>query len=122
LHCYNFFVTLSLDTKKTLKETMANNAQYRPNPYLVQYVFDNIWTMAQLEAYIVGYQPGGISLAVLRRALKYGRVDDAQYSRQCCETKTGTSHLVVQLILTSDHVILNSLFFFSPSAIAGKLS
>ncbi len=77
---------------------MANNAQYRPNPYLVQYVFDNVWTMAQLEAYIVAYQPGGISLAVLRRALKYGRVDDAQYSRQCCGTRTGTSQLVVQLI------------------------
>jgi len=102
---------------------MANNAQYMPNPYLVQYVFDNIWTMAQLEAYIVGYQPGGISLAVLRRALKYGRVDDAQYSRQCCETKTGTSHLAVQLILTTDHIILNSLFFFLFSyAIAGKPS
>ncbi len=66
---------------------MANNAQYRPNPYIVKYVFDNIWTVAQLETYITSYQPGGVSLAVLRRALKHGRVDDAQYSRPCYGTE-----------------------------------
>ncbi len=67
---------------------MANNAHYRPNPYLVQYVFDNIWTLDQLETYITSYQPGGVSLAVLRRALKHGRVDVAQYSRQFFGTKS----------------------------------
>ncbi len=68
---------------------MANNAHYRPNPYIVKYVFDNIWTMDQLEAYITSYQPGGVSLAILRRALKHGRVDDAQYSRQCDGSEIG---------------------------------
>jgi hypothetical protein len=67
---------------------MANNAHYRPNPYLVQYVFDNIWTLDQLETYITSYQPGGVSLAVLRRALKHGRVDVALYSRQFFGTKS----------------------------------
>ena len=65
---------------------MANNAHYRPNPYVVKYVFDNIWTVDQLETYVTSYQPGGVSLAVLRRALRHGRVDDAQYSRQCYGT------------------------------------
>ncbi len=72
---------------------MANNAHYRPNPYLVQYVFDNIWTLDQLETYITSYQPGGVSLAVLRRALKHGRVDIAQYSRQRCGTGIGIGTL-----------------------------
>ncbi len=68
---------------------MANNAHYRPNPYVVKYIFDNIWTLDQQEAYVTSYQPGGVSLAVLRRALKHGRVDDAQYSRQCDGSEIG---------------------------------
>jgi hypothetical protein len=82
---------------------MANNAQYRPNPYIVKYVFDNIWTVAQLEAYITSYQPGGVSLAVLRRALKHGRVDDAQYSRQCYGT--GKWRLGINLSLSIFYTI-----------------
>ncbi len=89
---------------------MANNAHYRPNPYIVKYVFDNIWTVAQLETYITSYQPGGVSLAVPRRALKHGRVDDAQYSRQCYGT--GKLRIVINLLLSTFTV--NLLLYILP--------
>ncbi len=60
---------------------MANNAHFRPNPYIVQFVLDNVWTVQQLENYITSYQPGGISLVLLRRALRHSQVDFARYSR-----------------------------------------
>jgi hypothetical protein len=53
---------------------------------IVRYVMDNVWTVAQLEAYIVGYQPGGISLTFLRRVVGYGFHDAATYARLLAKT------------------------------------
>ena len=56
-------------------------APYRPNMVMIQFIFDNIWTASQLEAYVVSYQPGGTTLCILRRAVGYGRISASQYSR-----------------------------------------
>jgi hypothetical protein len=61
-------------------------APYRPNMVMIQFIFDNIWTTSQLEAYVVSYQPGGISLCMLRRAMGYGRISASQYSRTLAKT------------------------------------
>jgi hypothetical protein len=53
---------------------------------IIQFIFDNVWTTSQLEAYVVSYQPGGISLYMLRRAMGYGRVSASQYSRTLAKT------------------------------------
>ena len=60
---------------------MAAPAPHIPNMTTVVYIFDNTWTMAQVEAYIVDYQPGGISLSTLRRALGYGILNPAAYAQ-----------------------------------------
>ena len=61
--------------------SLVRYAPYRPNMVMIQFIFDNIWTASQLEAYVVSYQPGGTTLCILRRAVGYGRISASQYSR-----------------------------------------
>ena len=111
---------------------MAAPAPHIPNMATVVYIFDNTWTMAQVEAYIVDYQPGGISLSTLRRALGYGILNPAAYAQNISKvaailftlghTKTvhevllDLLHRVNPLRLTVDQVcfcLIRSLLFSS---------
>ena len=60
---------------------MAFHGPDGPNMVIVRYVMDNVWTVAQLEAYIVGYQPGPPPLHVLRILLGHGRIAPHAYAR-----------------------------------------
>ncbi len=60
---------------------MAFHSAEGPNMIIVRYVMDNVWTVAQLEAYIVGYQPGPPPLHVLRILLGHGRIAPHEYAR-----------------------------------------
>jgi hypothetical protein len=66
--------------------SFANFIPYQPNMTIIQFILDNIWTVEQLETYVVNYQPGGVSLFILRRALGHGRVDASQYARTLAKT------------------------------------
>jgi hypothetical protein len=66
--------------------SFANFIPYQPNMTIIQFILDNIWTVEQLETYVVNYQPGGVSLFILRRALGHGRVDAGQYARTLAKT------------------------------------
>ena len=66
--------------------SFANFLPYQPNMTIIQFILDNIWTVEQLETYVVNYQPGGVSLFILRRALGHGRVDAGQYARTLAKT------------------------------------
>ncbi len=49
---------------------MAGNGGYDgPNVHLVQYAFDNTWSVDALETYVTHYQPEGVPLRTLRHAL-----------------------------------------------------
>ncbi len=60
---------------------MAGPAPRVPNLTTAMYIFDNVWTVARVEAYVTAYQPGGISLPILRRALGHGHVNPGRYAR-----------------------------------------
>ena len=65
---------------------MANPALQIVSITTANYIFDNIWSVDQVEAYIVMYQPGGISLTFLRRVVGYGFHDAATYARLLAKT------------------------------------
>ena len=60
---------------------MAFHSAEGPNMIIVRYVMDNVWSVAQLEAYIVGYQPGPPPLHVLRILLGHSRIAPHEYAR-----------------------------------------
>jgi len=65
---------------------MSNYAPFRPNMLMVQFVFDNVWTVEQLEDYVTSYPPGGVPLSILRRALGYSQADSACYALTLSKT------------------------------------
>ena len=60
---------------------MAFHSDDGPNMIIVRFVMDNIWSVAQLEAYITTYQPGPPPLHVLRTLLGHGRIAPPAYAR-----------------------------------------
>jgi hypothetical protein len=83
-----------------------------PNMTTVVFIFDNFWTVAQVEAYIVSYQPGGISLPILWRALGHGRYDIATYARVL--TKTAAILYILGHTKSVPEVLLELLLRVSP--------
>ena len=65
---------------------MSNYAPFRPNMLMVQFVFDNVWTVEQLEDYVTSYPPGGVPLSILRRALGYSQAGSACYALTLSKT------------------------------------
>jgi hypothetical protein len=61
---------------------MAFHGPNGPNMIIVRYVMDNVWSVAQLEAYITAYHPGPPPLHVLRILLGHGRITPPAYA-QC---------------------------------------
>ncbi len=51
-----------------------------PNVHIARFVFENIWTVENLEDYVTGYYPDGVPLLTLRRALGYNRVPPHEYA------------------------------------------
>jgi hypothetical protein len=60
---------------------MAFHSDDGPNMIIVRFVMDNIWSVAQLEAYITTYQPGPPPLGVLRTLLGHGRIAPPAYAQ-----------------------------------------
>jgi|LakMenE18May11ns_1017448.scaffolds.fasta_scaffold9715775_1 hypothetical protein len=65
---------------------MSNYAPFRPNMLMAQFVFDNVWTVQQLEDYVTSYPPGGVPLSILRRALGYSQAGSACYALTLSKT------------------------------------
>jgi hypothetical protein len=65
---------------------MSNFAPFLPNMLMVQFVFDNVWTVEQLEEYVTSYPPGGVPLSILRRALGYSQADSSCYALTLSKT------------------------------------
>jgi hypothetical protein len=91
---------------------MAGPAPFLPNTAIIQYVFDNIWSVDQLEAYVVSYQPGGIALHVLRRTLGHGRINAARYSSLL--SRTAVVLYCLGHVKTVHEVLLELLVFINP--------
>ena len=60
---------------------MARNGFGGPNVNVVRYVFDNLWSVDDLEEYATTYYPGGVPLRTLRLALGYDRVPLHMYAQ-----------------------------------------
>jgi hypothetical protein len=91
---------------------MAGPILQIPNMATVTFIFDNMWTVNQMENYLVSYQPGGISLFMLRRALGHGRYDMVTYARVL--TKTAAIVYTVGHTKTVHQVLLELLLRTNP--------
>ena len=91
---------------------MADHAPQIPNMATVNYIFDNIWNVDQVEAYVVTYQLGGISLPFLRRALGHGYYDAAAYARNLA--KTAAVLYTLGHTKTVHQVLLEMFLFVNP--------
>ncbi len=83
-----------------------------PNMATLTFIFDNLWTVNQVEAYLVTYQPGGISLSMLRCALGNGRYELATYARLL--TKTAAILYTLGHTKTIHQVLLELLLHINP--------
>jgi len=91
---------------------MAGPILQIPNMATVTFIFDNMWTVNQVENYLVSYQPGGISLFMMRRALGHGRYDMATYARVL--TKTAAIVYTVGHTKTVHQILLELLLRTNP--------
>ncbi len=91
---------------------MESLAPFRPNMLMVQFVFDNIWSVDQLEKYVTSYQPGGVPLPILRRALGYRQTDVARYALTL--SKTAAVLYALGHIKTVPEVLLELLLRLNP--------
>jgi hypothetical protein len=79
---------------------------------MVQFVFDNVWSVDQLEKYVTSYQPGGVPLPILRRALGYRQADVARYALAL--SKTAAVLYALGHIKTVPEVLLELLLRLNP--------
>jgi hypothetical protein len=91
---------------------MESLAPFRPNMLMVQFVFDNVWSVDQLEKYVTSYQPGGVPLPILRRALGYRQADVARYALTL--SKTAAVLYALGHIKTVPEVLLELLLRLNP--------
>jgi hypothetical protein len=68
---------------------MAGNGGYDgPNVHLVQYAFDNTWSVDALETYVTHYQPEGVPLRTLRHALGHHNIPFHVYAQRLVKLAT----------------------------------
>ncbi len=68
---------------------MAGNGGYdEPNVHLVQYAFDNTWSVDALETYVTRYQPEGVPLRTLRHALGHHNIPFHVYAQRLVKLAT----------------------------------
>ena len=66
----------------------ANDGYDGPNVHLVQYAFDNTWSVDALETYVTRYQPEGVPLRALRHALGHHNIPFHIYAQRLVRLAT----------------------------------
>ncbi len=80
-----------------------------PNVHIARFVFENIWTVENLEDYVTGYYPDGVPLLTLRRALGYNRVPPHEYAHTL--VRVAVALLALSHVRTPASVLLDLIIF-----------